>query len=228
MSSRSIAAPPRSIRISASPRSIARCGCSKRRTSWRATISATAGRATRRCRATHHDHLIDLQTGRVIEFRNEEIEKLQRDVAEQAWLRAGRTSPRTLRRAAVDDEARDRLTRMHETLLAHRHCRVARVIAGISPIPYMSSTGGGTRRGRQGRIVDVVAAAAGAARRDRRRDRRRAGAALPRLLRGDGRAADARDGARLRRDFDLRRHCDHLLVLDHSRGTAPRWSAPIA
>jgi len=29
----------------------------------------------------HHDHLIDLQTGRVIEFRNEEIEKLQRDVA---------------------------------------------------------------------------------------------------------------------------------------------------
>jgi len=29
----------------------------------------------------HHDHLIDMQTGHVIEFRNEEIEKLQRDVA---------------------------------------------------------------------------------------------------------------------------------------------------
>ena len=29
----------------------------------------------------HHDHLIDLQTGRVIEFRNEEIEALQREVA---------------------------------------------------------------------------------------------------------------------------------------------------
>lgn len=29
----------------------------------------------------HHDHLIDMQSGRVIEFRNEEIEKLQRDVA---------------------------------------------------------------------------------------------------------------------------------------------------
>jgi Fur family transcriptional regulator, ferric uptake regulator len=29
----------------------------------------------------HHDHLIDLQSGRVIEFRNEDIEKLQRDVA---------------------------------------------------------------------------------------------------------------------------------------------------
>ena len=29
----------------------------------------------------HHDHLIDLQTGKVIEFRNEEIEALQREVA---------------------------------------------------------------------------------------------------------------------------------------------------
>src|SRR6201985_838527 len=28
----------------------------------------------------HHDHLIDVQTGSVIEFRNEEIEKLQRRV----------------------------------------------------------------------------------------------------------------------------------------------------
>src|SRR6266851_8630089 len=35
----------------------------------------------------HHDHLIDLQTGRVIEFRNEEIEKLQRQVAEQLGFR---------------------------------------------------------------------------------------------------------------------------------------------
>src|SRR5215469_12535031 len=29
----------------------------------------------------HHDHLIDLQSGRVIEFRNEAIEALQREVA---------------------------------------------------------------------------------------------------------------------------------------------------
>jgi Fur family ferric uptake transcriptional regulator len=29
----------------------------------------------------HHDHLIDLQSGRVIEFHNEEIERLQREVA---------------------------------------------------------------------------------------------------------------------------------------------------
>src|ERR1700756_4582851 len=33
--------------------------------------------------ADHHDHLIDVQTGRVIEFRNEEIEKLQRFVASE-------------------------------------------------------------------------------------------------------------------------------------------------
>jgi Fur family ferric uptake transcriptional regulator len=32
---------------------------------------------------THHDHLIDLQSGRVIEFRNDEREKLQHFVAEQ-------------------------------------------------------------------------------------------------------------------------------------------------
>jgi len=31
----------------------------------------------------HHDHLIDLNSGEVIEFSNEEIESLQRKVAEQ-------------------------------------------------------------------------------------------------------------------------------------------------
>jgi Fur family transcriptional regulator, ferric uptake regulator len=31
----------------------------------------------------HHDHLIDVQSGRVIEFRNEDIEKLQSQVAER-------------------------------------------------------------------------------------------------------------------------------------------------
>ncbi len=31
----------------------------------------------------HHDHLIDIETGRVIEFRNEEIEKLQERVARE-------------------------------------------------------------------------------------------------------------------------------------------------
>ena len=32
---------------------------------------------------SHHDHLIDVQSGKVVEFRNEEIEKLQRRVAEE-------------------------------------------------------------------------------------------------------------------------------------------------
>jgi Fur family ferric uptake transcriptional regulator len=33
--------------------------------------------------SAHHDHLIDLQSGRVIEFRNEDIERLQKKVAEE-------------------------------------------------------------------------------------------------------------------------------------------------
>lgn len=35
----------------------------------------------------HHDHLIDIQTGRVIEFRNEDIEALQRSVADRLGYR---------------------------------------------------------------------------------------------------------------------------------------------
>lgn len=31
--------------------------------------------------STHHDHLIDVKSGKVIEFRNEEIERLQKEVA---------------------------------------------------------------------------------------------------------------------------------------------------
>ncbi len=35
----------------------------------------------------HHDHLIDLDTGKVIEFRNEQIEKLQEIVARELGYR---------------------------------------------------------------------------------------------------------------------------------------------
>jgi Fur family ferric uptake transcriptional regulator len=35
----------------------------------------------------HHDHLIDIQSGKVIEFNNEEIEKLQRKIAEHLGYR---------------------------------------------------------------------------------------------------------------------------------------------
>jgi Fur family ferric uptake transcriptional regulator len=36
---------------------------------------------------THHDHLIDLETGRVIEFSNEQIERLQQRVAQELGFR---------------------------------------------------------------------------------------------------------------------------------------------
>lgn len=35
----------------------------------------------------HHDHLIDIQSGKVIEFTNEEIERLQAEVAEKLGYR---------------------------------------------------------------------------------------------------------------------------------------------
>jgi Fur family transcriptional regulator, ferric uptake regulator len=37
--------------------------------------------------ADHHDHLIDVQSGRVVEFHNEDIEKLQRAIAAQLGYR---------------------------------------------------------------------------------------------------------------------------------------------
>ncbi|MGD9738043.1 MAG: Fur family transcriptional regulator [Bauldia sp.] len=35
----------------------------------------------------HHDHLIDLRTGKVMEFRNEEIERLQERIAKELGFR---------------------------------------------------------------------------------------------------------------------------------------------
>lgn len=35
----------------------------------------------------HHDHLVDVESGEVVEFRNEEIEKLQRAIAERFGYR---------------------------------------------------------------------------------------------------------------------------------------------
>jgi Fur family ferric uptake transcriptional regulator len=43
-----------------------------------------SGRARyERVKSEHHDHLIDTETGKVIEFKNEEIEKLQERVARE-------------------------------------------------------------------------------------------------------------------------------------------------
>ena len=76
-------APTRSIRASRSPPSTARCRLFETKASWSGTTSAPAAAATRRPPARHHDHLIDLETGQVIEFRNEEIERLQQRVAQE-------------------------------------------------------------------------------------------------------------------------------------------------
>jgi Fur family ferric uptake transcriptional regulator len=35
----------------------------------------------------HHDHLIDIRSGRVIEFRNDEIERLQQEIARSHGFR---------------------------------------------------------------------------------------------------------------------------------------------
>ena len=48
----------------------------------------------------HHDHLIDIRSGKVIEFRNEEIEAIQEVDRQAPGLPAGRSPARTLRRAA--------------------------------------------------------------------------------------------------------------------------------
>jgi Fur family transcriptional regulator, ferric uptake regulator len=40
-----------------------------------------------RASKTHHDHLIDLETGAVIEFRNAEIERLQEEIARRLGFR---------------------------------------------------------------------------------------------------------------------------------------------
>ena len=46
-------------------------------------LGIARGRVSKEATREHHDHLIDLETGRVIEFRNEEIEKLQERVARE-------------------------------------------------------------------------------------------------------------------------------------------------
>ena len=46
-------------------------------------FGAGRGRYEEAARPPHHDHLIDIESGKVIEFRNEEIERLQERVARE-------------------------------------------------------------------------------------------------------------------------------------------------
>ena len=48
----------------------------------RHNFGASRGRYEETARR-HHDHLIDIESGRVIEFRNEEIERLQQLIADE-------------------------------------------------------------------------------------------------------------------------------------------------
>ena len=43
----------------------------------------------------HHDHLIDVETGKVIEFRNEQVERLQREIAEKLGFKLVRSEEHT-------------------------------------------------------------------------------------------------------------------------------------
>ena len=50
----------------------------------------------------HHDHLIDMNSGEVIEFVDAEIEALQERIAAKAGLRVARPPAGTLRRAVQE------------------------------------------------------------------------------------------------------------------------------
>jgi Fur family transcriptional regulator, ferric uptake regulator len=77
-------APPPSTRASPLPRSTAPSSCSKRRASSTSWNSATGARAMKTAERDHHDHLIDLTTGEVIEFIDPEIEAC-RTASRRGW-----------------------------------------------------------------------------------------------------------------------------------------------
>ena len=86
-SRRSMRARRRSIRTFRSLPFTVPSACSKKPASSNATSSATAARATKRHQRTHHDHLIDVETGNVIEFVDDELEALQKRIAEKLGFR---------------------------------------------------------------------------------------------------------------------------------------------
>ena len=77
----------RSIRTSRSRPSTGPSVCSRKPASSSATNSATGARVTRPPPKSHHDHLIDVETGNVIEFVDDELETLQKRIAEKLGFR---------------------------------------------------------------------------------------------------------------------------------------------
>ena len=158
---------------SRSPPSTAPSGCSRRRGSSSGTISATAARATRR-RETHHDHLIDVETGNVIEFVDEELEALQRRIAEKLGFASSITgwSFTASRSAATTRPRPDMLAPLRMAL------RVGMRWSLVPALPSASfcfgSWSGGRRPGR--------GSSCGAAARRRRRGARRGRSRWPHTL----------------------------------------------
>ena len=76
-----------SIRGSASPPSIARCGLFEEANILERHDFGDGRSRYEEASEDHHDHLIDIQSGKVIEFRSPEIEVLQRQIAERHGYR---------------------------------------------------------------------------------------------------------------------------------------------
>ena len=147
----------------------------------------------------HHDHLIDLQSGRVIEFRTRRSRSCSASVAEKLGYEL---VGHRLELYAVPQRARPapRSDRRGRPRVMRRSPRSAidGPVAGRASASAISSC--------------ALAEIAG-------RDRRGAGAALSHLLRGDGGRSRPPRWRPQRRDFDsFDPICDHLLVLDHSHG----------
>ena len=52
----------------------------------RSTILKVANQDMNRLQQEHHDHLIDVNSGEITEFVNEEIEKLQKQGSRKTWV----------------------------------------------------------------------------------------------------------------------------------------------
>ncbi len=142
---------------------------------------------------THHDHLIDIQTGEVIEFQNEEIEALQRKVAEQLGYQLVGHRLELLRRAASD--------------------------ARQAPKPGEGQALMAMAAGRRSDSpVEHPRRATSSCAWPRTRPRSRAAQALRyRVFYEEMSAEPTAEMARLRRDFDsFDDYCDHLLVIDRA------------
>jgi hypothetical protein len=70
-----------SIRESARRPSTGRFACSRKQVFWSGWDFGDGPKRYEEAAGEHHDHLIDIDTGAVIEFHNAEIERLQEEVA---------------------------------------------------------------------------------------------------------------------------------------------------